>query len=384
MKPFYTVIGAIALAAISAFPVAANSQQSLPHGVSRIGGHDTGPVNLDVAVIDTGIDFDHPDLNVVGGVDCTNYIAQASGFPPAGGFTVQGGPVDPMGPPLIPANAPGWTDGHGHGTHVAGTIAALDNDFGVVGVVPGARLWSVRVLSSTGSGTDASVNCGLRWVLRNAKTIDIVNMSLGGSVSAKVDDLFRGCTVNGKIDPRFLRGEVEFMEMRELICRLHAQGIPVVVAAGNQDKEAVYHAPAGIPEAITVSNFSDFDGKPGGLAGYNLEGPCAKLGGQDDKLWVHDNGTPEREYTSSYGEGIDISAPGTCILSTVPGGFAYFTGTSMAAPHVTGVLGSYLARNPDASVDEAVSWMLAESEPQTRSFGDIDRFREPIVHFPWR
>lgn len=376
---------ALLLLAGTALSALANSEQVVPTGVGRIGGPAAGDVDLDVAVIDTGIEWDNPDLNVVGGVDCTNVIEKPQLPYPPTVFTVQGGPVRPMARPIVPAGAPGWTDGYGHGTHVAGTIAAKDNDRGVVGVVPGARLWSVRVLDSSGSGTEASVNCGLKWVLRNADTVDIVNMSLGGNLEGKADDLMRRCTENGVIDPRYLKGEVRYDETRDLICRLRDKGIPVVVAAGNENAEAVYHTPGGIPEAVTVSNFSDFDGAPGGRAGVNDlrgDGPCSHLGGQDDMLWVHDNGTPEREYTSSYGEGIDVSGPGTCILSTVPGGFAYFTGTSMATPHVTGALGWYLSEHPDATVDEAVAWLLGEAEPQGPNFGDVDRFREPIVHLP--
>lgn len=380
-----SVVAALFLVLLSMVPVLANSEEVVPTGVSRIGGPQSGPVDVDVAVVDTGIEYDNPELNVVGGVDCTKYINQPlSPFPPMT-FRVQGGPVLPIAKPIVPANAPGWTDGYGHGTHVAGIIAANDDDRGVVGVIPGARLWSVRVLNDSGSGNDDSVNCGLKWILRNSDTIDVVNMSLGGNLEGKADDLMRRCTKNGVIDPRYLRGEVKYDETRDLICRLRDKGIPVVVAAGNEDAEAVYHSPAGIPEAITVSNFSDFDGEPGGKLGYNDlkgSGPCARLGGHDDQLWVHDNGTPMREYTSSYGEGIDISAPGTCILSTVPGGFAYFTGTSMATPHVTGAVGWYLSLNPDATVDQVEAWLLKMAEPQGPNFGDVDRFREPIVHLP--
>ncbi|HEX4897198.1 MAG TPA: S8 family serine peptidase [Candidatus Limnocylindrales bacterium] len=105
--------------------------QSMPTGVARAGGR-TSPaalidgvdqrVDADVAVVDTGIDAAHPDLNVAGGMNCTS--------------------ADPSG----------WGDENGHGTHVAGTIAALDNDIGVVGMAPGARLWAVRILDADGSG----------------------------------------------------------------------------------------------------------------------------------------------------------------------------------------------------------------------------------------
>ena len=104
---------------------------------------------MDVAVIDTGIDSKHPDLNVVGGVNF------------AGG------------------NPKSFNDGNGHGTHVSGTIAALDNAQGVVGVAPGARLWGVRVLNNQGSGFLSDVIAGIDWVTANASTIEVANMSLG-------------------------------------------------------------------------------------------------------------------------------------------------------------------------------------------------------------
>ena len=111
-----------------------------------------------MAVIDTGIDFQHPDLNVAGGVKCisTNLFKPAT--------CVSGG-----------------DDDHYHGTHVAGTIGALDNDFGVVGVAPGARLWAVKVLNSRGSGYTSWIVAGIDWVAANAATIEVANMSLGGS-----------------------------------------------------------------------------------------------------------------------------------------------------------------------------------------------------------
>ena len=114
--------------------------QSVPTGIRRIdgplsgtiSGNGAGAVNVDIAILDTGIDVDHPDLNVVGGVNCSTGSS--------------------------------YDDQNGHGTHVAGTAAAKDNGIGVVGVAPGARLWAVRVLDNTGNGTWSSVICGIDWV----------------------------------------------------------------------------------------------------------------------------------------------------------------------------------------------------------------------------
>ena len=113
-----------------------------------------GKVNADVAVIDTGIQRDHPDLNVVGGYNCTS------------------------------ANRGKWDDGNGHGTHVAGIIGAHDNGQGVVGVAPGVRLWSVKVLDDTGDGLMSWIVCGIDWITSQRSSdgsrplIDVANMSL--------------------------------------------------------------------------------------------------------------------------------------------------------------------------------------------------------------
>src|SRR5215218_2164605 len=130
--------------------------QSLPTGIDRIdgelsstvSGNGSGAVSVDVAVIDTGVDLDHPDLNVVGGTNCSNGRS--------------------------------YDDGNGHGTHVAGTIGARDNGAGVVGVAPGAPLYSVRVLDNSGSGSWSSVICGIDWVTANASRLGIrvASMSL--------------------------------------------------------------------------------------------------------------------------------------------------------------------------------------------------------------
>ena len=131
--------------------------QQIPTGIQRIfangngnlyiDGSDDFRVDVDVAVIDTGVDYEHPDLNVVGGVDC-------AGGGPFGGSCKSGG-----------------DDNHYHGTHVAGTIGALDNGEGVVGVAPGARIWTVKVLNSRGSGYTSWIVAGIDWVAANAGTI---------------------------------------------------------------------------------------------------------------------------------------------------------------------------------------------------------------------
>ncbi len=203
--------------------------QSTPTGIDRIfatgntgidiDATDDFRVDVDVAVIDTGVDFQHPDLNVQFGVNC------ASGNP----FRAkcQGG-----------TNA--GDDDHYHGTHVAGTIGALDNGIGVVGVAPGARIHPVKVLNSQGSGYTSWIIAGIDWVAANADVIDVANMSLGGS---GVNDSEKAA-IQGAVD----------------------KGVAFAVAAGNSADDASKYSPAAFDNVLTVSALADFDGKVGGFA----------------------------------------------------------------------------------------------------------------------
>ena len=255
------------------------SAQTVPTGIQRIfapgnpnldiNGIDDKRVDVDVAVIDTGIDLDHPDLNVVGSTNCVNFSATCG---------------------------TGGNDGNGHGTHVAGTIAALDDVNGVVGVAPGARLWAVRVLNNNGSGTTAQVVAGMDWVAAHASTIEVANMSLGGGVSQAIDD-----AANAMADA----------------------GVAVAVAAGNSDADASTSSPARAAKVLTVSALADFNGLPGGGAA-----PTCRTD-QDDTLADFSN----------WGPTIELAAPGVCILSTwLNGSYNTISGTSMASPHAAGGL----------------------------------------------
>jgi len=268
--------------------------QTTPTGISRvfassnpnidIDATDDFRVDVDVAVIDTGVDLQHPDLNIAGGVNCLS------------GTCVTGG-----------------DDDHYHGTHVAGTIGALDNDYGVVGVAPGARIWAVKVLNRRGTGTSSQVIAGIDWVAANAATIEIANMSLGG--------------------PGFSQAEYDAVQGA-----VNA-GVAFAVSAGNDTADANNYSPASFDNVLTVSAIADFDGAPGALGG-----PFCDVDQDDTSAWY-----------SNYGTAVGIAAPGSCILSTYPlerGSYGTISGTSMASPHVAGALALLAsADNPDSAAD---------------------------------
>ncbi|MEU4499264.1 S8 family peptidase [Streptomyces sp. NPDC023998] len=302
--------------------------QTVPTGVRRakadlsstaaIDGKDTR-VNADVAVIDTGVNLNHPDLNVyrAGGKNCT-----------------------------MPLLAP--EDLHGHGTHVAGIIGALDNGTGVVGMAPGARIWPVQVLNALGIGSTSDVICGIDYVTEHADQIEVANMSLGGEGT---DDGNCGMT-NGDAEHR-------------AICDSVAKGVTYTVAAANDHADAKNITPAAYDEVITVSALADFDGKPGGL------GRPTCRSDQDDTFADFSN----------YGADVDLIAPGVCILSTFRnGGYATLSGTSMAAPHVAGGAALYRATHPNASPQEVkAALQAAGSDDWTWPSQDGDATKERLL-----
>lgn len=259
--------------------------QAVPTGIPRIfaatnaeigiDGRDDSRVDVDVAVIDTGIDLQHPDLNVIGGVNCTTSgILQAS-------------------------CVPGGDDDHYHGTHVAGIIGALDNDQDVVGVAPGARLWAVKVLNKRGSGWSSWIIAGIDSVAAKADTIEVANMSLGGAgfSQAEYD------AVQGAVD----------------------KGIAFAVAAGNEDDNADNYSPGGFDNVLSVSALADFNGLPGGGAAPTCRTDL------DDTLADFSNWGPEIDIAAP---GVCILST----YPLEKGGVGTISGTSMASPHAAGAL----------------------------------------------
>jgi subtilisin len=258
-----------------------------PTGVRRIGAATTStahqPASVNVAVIDTGVDLTHPDLNATSGTNCVGTGAAQ--------------------------------DDNGHGTHVAGTIGARNTGSGVVGVAPGTHIYAVKVLNSQGSGTWSQVICGIDWVRANAAAdnIKVANMSLGGSGSND-----NNC------------GNTNSDALHKAICAATSAGVTFSIAAGNSGTNEATSTPAAYPEVLTVTAESDSDGAPGATGGA----PTCRTGERDDRYATFSNyavaGT-EINHT--------IAAPGVCIYSTwLGGGYNTISGTSMATPHMTGAV----------------------------------------------
>lgn len=246
--------------------------QTVPWGISHvqaITAHNSGYTgeNVKVAILDTGIDNKHEDLfsNVKGGYSV---------------FTDS-------------ANSDPFYDGNGHGTHVAGTVAALDNNLGVIGVAYNADLYAVKVLNNSGSGSYDGIAQGIEWAVNNG--MDIINMSLGGSASSAI--------------------------LENMVNAANNAGVLLIAAAGNSGN---------------IFGWGDTVGYP------------AKYGSVMAVAAIDSNN--RRANFSSHGPAVEISAPGVSVLSTTPGNnYASFNGTSMASPHVAGVAALIKGANPTLS-----------------------------------
>ena len=266
--------------------------QGVSSGYSRVGGplssiNGSHPraVNAAIAIIDTGIDFTHPELNV---------YRQVSFVPGAS-----------------TAN-----DDNGHGTAVAGIVAAEGN-VGAVGIAPGARLWAIKVLDKSGTGSMSSIIQGIDYVTQNAGQIDAANLSFG-------------CKCNSSALETAINNSV-------------AAGVTFVVAAGNAGEDSSLWSPASNPNVISVAALADSDGKCGGLGPPTPYGP-------DDSLAIFSN----------FGTKVTIAAPGVNIHTTYIGSaYATLSGTSVAAPFVTGAAALYHSLHPTTSPAQVRSALVS-------------------------
>lgn len=254
--------------------------QTLPWGVDKIDAElawtKSQGDGVRVAVIDTGIDQDHQDLdgNIAGGVNFVRVFGRV--------------------------RSDQWNDDNGHGTHVAGTIAAENNAVGVVGVAPKARLYGLKVLDRNGYGWVSDIIAALDWAKGNG--MQVVNMSLGTTANVTA--------------------------LHEAVARVYSAGIVVVAAAGNSGGSVIY--PAAYDEVIAVSATDSFDL----IASW-----------------------------SSLGPQVELCAPGVSVNSTWNDGYYKVgSGTSMATPHVSGtaalMLGKQIPEIYDADSD--LTWDVSE------------------------
>jgi len=284
--------------------------QVIPAGVARVGAPQPGSngSGIGVAVLDTGVDLTHPDL---------------------------AGTVN-----AFSAFGPSCMDDNGHGTHVAGIIAAHNNTIDVVGVAPAAQVYCVKVLDGSGSGSDESLMAGLDWVLSNhalvQPAIRVINMSLGRP--GTVDD-----------NPA----------MRDLFAALEAVGVSIVASAGNDASADVSgQIPAAYPQVAAIASTT-------AAGGSNqcrfLSGPVA---------------ADTASYFTTDGAHVLISAPGeeredvsrSCLIQSVGilstklgGGTTRMSGTSMASPHVAGVAARYYQQNPSYSPSDVRAWIVLDA-----------------------
>ncbi|WP_059171349.1 S8 family serine peptidase [Bacillus sp. FJAT-27445] len=264
----------------------AEEEQHIPWGISTIGStegfkQDFYGNGIKVAIFDTGIS-EHKDLHIAGGV---SFVKDTANF----------------------------ADDNGHGTHVAGTLSAQNNEFGVVGTAPGAEIYSIKVLNNSGEGSYSQVIQGIEWAID--QQMNIISMSFGGMTPS--------------------------LALHEAIKKANEKGILLVASAGNfgmgEETEAY---PARFPEVLSVGAIDN---------------------------------TKQRASFSSTGSELDLVAPGVNIFSTTyDGEYGYNSGTSMAAPHVAGAAAVIWSKEEDLTNEEVKKILLESATPlgQKNEYGN--------------
>lgn len=263
-------------------------EEEIPSGLARIGADSSSKVKATIAILDTGVIKDHPSLNVVKHI---SFVDNEDAY-----------------------------DQQGHGTHVAGTAAGRK-----IGVAPKAKIIALKVLNKFGQGNQSDIIKAIDWVTSHSDEIDVVNMSLSSKRGYGID------------------------LMHEAIQKSVSKGVVYVVAAGNNGSNIYYGqddprnvTPASYPEVMTVSAMVDTDGLAGGFGSPSSYGP-------DDTLAKFSNYSQQNHPNNpviSSGGCIDVAAPGVDIFSTyLDKSFRKLSGTSMASPHVAGVVARYIAEN---------------------------------------
>ncbi|MBX3029568.1 MAG: S8 family serine peptidase [Chloroflexi bacterium] len=317
-------------------------RQVVPTWLKRVGatkvigglgnGKTTRRFDADVAIIDSGISR-HPDVRPAGGKDCSR-----SGS---------------------------WADGYGHGLGVASILGAKDNKTGIVGMLPGVRLWSVRIFDSKGRGSVSGVLCALDFVARKRDPRDRSKPFFEGATMSFSVTTQDGRPANDRTCGRSTRDPIH-----KAVCRIVKRGTILVAAAGNYAERVRYRRPAAYPEVITVSAMADFDGKPGGKGRQSQACLAGSAFERDDAFATF----------SSFGNAVDLIAPGKCIWVAYKGGtYARVTGTSFATPIVMAAALKYRERYPNASPNQVRMALIRAGRRDWRVGTDRDARHEPRV-----
>ncbi len=301
-----------------------SSNQTMPWGIARTGADSNSNegAGMHVYVLDTGVDSDHADIaaNLGNGFAAEQCKGRSCNQP--------------------------WDDDHGHGTHVSGTIAAINNGIDVVGMASQVTIHPIKICSSRGSCPQSSTIAGLDWMISEVQArgeAAVANLSIGGSGS-----------VNGSCSDSGYTGSDSYYEA---YCNAKNAGVVVVVAAGNSSADAQNYTPAGFEDAvITVSS--------------------AREG--DDWNSFSNWGNNSASWTNNMSAPVAIAAPGGSILSLrLGGGTTTMSGTSMASPHVAGAAALYMASHPqqmNASAFHNVRSALLNSAESTSNWNNTSGY----------